>query len=134
MEHSECTGSFIIIRYLVGFSLFGATTPTEEDNLRDTVDKDKPPFHYDWSNLRVEDDRMVRHKGDVRLAHELTRRTLTCKDCGGRKVIEGRVDGVGYCGCPGKEAQSAYGQMTEGVAWTPFLEKKVSWHLTIISL
>ena len=104
----------------MSFSLFGAANTTDSEPINS---QKKKPIRYDWDRLRVEDDRMARHKDDVAKARELTERTLTCADCGGRRVIDGRVDGVGYCDCPGGGG-AVYGHKTEGVDWTPFLEKK----------
>ncbi len=78
-----------------------------------------------WTGVRLPDDFMLNHRGDVDLAHKLIQRTLTCSKCGKRHAIGGEVDGVEYCKCGGGDDGGGGGGKGKkhGVAWTPFLEK-----------
>jgi hypothetical protein len=48
---------------------------------------------------------------------------LTCGHCGDRLKIEKPVEGIRYCECQTAPA-SVYGQRTEDIPWTPFIERK----------
>lgn len=67
---------------------------------------------------------MSKHKGDVDYAHELVSKTLTCGKCSRRLVIEKAEPGIDYCVCRDKKKLTIYGHKTEGIPWTPFLERR----------
>eukprot|EP00096_Caligus_rogercresseyi_P014474 TRINITY_DN6990_c0_g1_i1.p1 TRINITY_DN6990_c0_g1~~TRINITY_DN6990_c0_g1_i1.p1 ORF type:complete len:399 (-),score=66.83 TRINITY_DN6990_c0_g1_i1:308-1378(-) len=62
------------------------------------------------------------HFQDLEEVYELLKRTLSCKDCGRRKIISDKVDGIEYCSCSSPYYYSR-NDSEERLDWTPFLEQ-----------
>ena len=76
-----------------------------------------------WDASRIPDSLMESHRDDISYIKMLVKKTLTCRECGRRHVIEGKVEGVEYCECETAKV-SVYGEQSRGLEWTPFLERK----------
>jgi len=79
--------------------------------------------NYDWKKDEIKGSDLIDYLGEIDLCADLKQKTMTCDTCGLRHRIETEVESVSYCQCPTRPA-SVYGVQTEGVAWTPFIERK----------
>ena len=64
-----------------------------------------------WDASRIPDSLMESHRDDISYIKMLVKKTLTCRECGGRHVIEGKVEGVEYCKCETAKT-SVYGEQS----------------------
>ena len=72
----------------------------------------------DWESSRIPDSLMESHRDDLSYIKMLVKKTLTCRECGGRHVIEGKVEGVEYCKCETAK-NSVYGEQSrDGIQQT----------------
>ena len=94
----------IYSRLLLGLSLIGTSSSAGND--------------FDWQESKIPDNIMSSHKEDLDYIKILLDQTLTCRDCGKRHVIEGKLADVDYCGCQGRKGSSVYGQKSEGSSST----------------
>ena len=98
-----------------------ASAPPSEPEEGDSSKAKKKGINWDAS--RIPDSLMESHRDDLSYIEMLVKKTLKCKECGKRHVIEGKVEGVEYCECQTAKS-SVYGEQSRGLEWTPFLERK----------
>ncbi|XP_040564985.1 phosphatidylcholine transfer protein isoform X2 [Lepeophtheirus salmonis] len=71
-----------------------------------------------------EESKIKSHFLDLEEIDELKRKTLICKCCRKRKVLNDRVDGILYCSCPSSQFKIENLEEEDGLGWIPFLEQK----------
>nr|ACO15125.1 StAR-related lipid transfer protein 7 [Caligus clemensi] len=64
------------------------------------------------------------HFRDLEDVYELRRRTLICKACGKRKIIQSKIEEIEYCTCSSPYFQLSDIDNEEALDWLPFLEQK----------
>ena len=94
-------------RHLLGLAAV-ASVPSEPESPSSPKAKKKGT---DWESSRVPDSLMESHRDDLSYIKMLVKKTLTCRECGGRHVIEGKVEGVEYCNCDTAKT-SVYGEQS----------------------
>ena len=85
-------------------------TPSQSKDDESSSPKSKKKG-INWDDSRIPDSLMESHRDDLSYIKMLVKKTLTCRECGGRHVIEGKVEGVEYCKCDTAKS-SVYGEQS----------------------
>jgi hypothetical protein len=109
-------------RHMLGLTAFTATS-SSSSSAQPPPSSGAKAKGFNWDASRIPDSVMEGHRDDINYIGMLREKTLTCKKCSKRHVIESKVESIDYCKC-GDAKTSVYGVQSEGVEWTPFLEKK----------
>ena len=102
-------------RHLLGLAAAASVPSAEPESPSSPKAKKKGT---DWESSRIPDSLMESHRDDLSYIKMLVKKTLTCRECGGRHVIEGKVEGVEYCKCETAKT-SVYGEQSrDGIQQT----------------
>ncbi|GLV45483.1 uncharacterized protein CBL_05586 [Carabus blaptoides fortunei] len=74
---------------------------------------------FSWESNRISDEEMVGHLQEFDYVNLLQQKTIVCRTCGQRRLVDVKLPGTKYCTCP-KNGADIY-TLDE---WVPFLERQ----------